>query len=164
MENRDHAGQGGRPALPHQPPHDESLQRAPYGVQYGQHQVSAGGKRMCRIFCTCMAMHDAMTDSARIGSQELSGTPPHRRTAPQPWVFSQHRQQSVSFRSIDAYRAIVYSQPQSRGPLSGEQWASYVRELYHQRVAASAGRNLSGSHPSCPVKAYPVCECAHASR
>ena len=43
---------------------------------------------MCRIFCTCIAMHDAMTDSARIGSQELSGTLPHCRTAPQPPVIS----------------------------------------------------------------------------
>ena len=83
---------------------------------------------MCRIFCTCMAMHDAMTDSARIGSQELSGTLPHCRTAPQPPAFS-HRQQpdsklhaamwqreqlaafetarerGVSLRTVDAYRA-----------------------------------------------------------
>ena len=101
MENPDHAGQGRWQALAHQPPHDESLQRAPYGPQHGQDQVSAGGKRLCRIFCTCTAMHDAMTDSARIGSQEPSGTLPHRRTAPQPPAFSQRQQPDSQLHATD---------------------------------------------------------------
>ena len=115
-----------------------------------------------------------MTDSARIGSQELSGTPPHRRMAPQPPVISQHMEicqlhsamrqreqlaeavfqvarerRGISFRAVDAYRQTFLLEHPVRGrrlprPISSGQIHGQIIYDMHHLLSKLSAHDSNG--------------------